>query len=634
MLIDEVVMSDIKDSTTEKKLGKYTIVSQLGQGAMGTVYKGFDPLIERYVAIKTIRKKFLEGQDIDVKQILARFKREAQAAGRLNHPNIVSVYEYGEDNNTVFIAMEIVNGRELKEFFDKQERFVDEDHVFEIMYQLLNALAHSHKHGVVHRDIKPANIIVMDDGQIKVADFGIANVESSNLTQVGSMLGTPGYMSPEQIMGQKVDAYSDIFSAGIVFYQLLTGEKPFPGQAMATIMHKVLNEIPANPSILNCQIPSALDDVIQKALAKKTKDRFQTANEFSNAIKKALKNETAVTSNIESKKITIASTGNLSNEAPNEVNSEEATVLSTNRPASTSFNEEATVLSTNNRPANTSFNEEATVLSTNRPANTGFNEEATVLSTNRPTNTAFNEDATVVSNPNVIQRDINLEQSKQITKASSSSKKNILIAIILIIVCSGAGVFFFMQTKQKEVLSLKNPITESIKITTENNITSKKISPHKNIITDTNTIKKESKQDIHANINKIGQKNKVTNFDENKPDENKPDENEFNIEKVSDKSKQDTKVTTVNTTTIQGKIEQNIKVLDTDVKKPSDQIKQDIKITNTKKIPDKQVIKVANTDIKKISNKKDNTKKAISENTTETQNVNSFLEELNKMAEE
>ena len=269
--------------TDLNKLGKYEIRGELGQGAMGIVYDGFDPMIGRRVALKTVRRDQLERAEAE--EILARFKREAQAAGRLNHPNIVSIYEYGEDNGTAFIAMEFVEGRELKDYFDGSERFPMAE-IVRIMGQLLEALDFSHKNGVVHRDIKPANIILLKDGTVKVADFGIARVESSNLTQAGSVLGTPSYMSPEQFMGQTVDGRSDLFSAGVILYQFLTGEKPFTG-ALTTIMHKVLKEQPAAPSELNVQVPRPFDALIGKALAKRPDERFQNGREFAIALKMA-----------------------------------------------------------------------------------------------------------------------------------------------------------------------------------------------------------------------------------------------------------------------------------------------------------------------------------------------------------
>jgi serine/threonine-protein kinase len=215
--------------------------------------------------------------------VIARFRREAQAAGRLNHPNIVSIYDFGEDSGVWYIAMEFVQGRELKESFETNERFKIAD-IVRIMSQILNALDYSHRQGVIHRDVKPANIFLLSDGSVKVADFGIAHIESSNLTQVGTVMGTPSYMSPEQIMGLPVDGRSDLFSAGVVLYQFLTGERPFAGSATTT-MQKVLKEEPLPPSTLNVQLPPAMDAVVRKALAKRADERFQTAQEFADAIR-------------------------------------------------------------------------------------------------------------------------------------------------------------------------------------------------------------------------------------------------------------------------------------------------------------------------------------------------------------
>ncbi|HNH34361.1 MAG TPA: serine/threonine-protein kinase, partial [Rhodocyclaceae bacterium] len=259
-----------------QKLGKYEIRRELGSGAMGIVYEGWDPAIGRRVAIKTVKREQLDRAEAE--EVLVRFRREAQAAGRLSHPNIVAIYEFGEDGGTSFIAMEFIEGRELKDHFDDEERF-PLPRVVAIMEQLLAALDHAHKNGVVHRDIKPANIILLADGTVKVADFGIARIESSNLTQAGSVLGTPSYMSPEQFMGQTVDGRSDLYSAGVILYQFLTGEKPFTG-ALTTIMHKVLNEEPPAPSILNVQVRRPFDALVKKAMAKRPDERFQSGREF------------------------------------------------------------------------------------------------------------------------------------------------------------------------------------------------------------------------------------------------------------------------------------------------------------------------------------------------------------------
>lgn len=247
---------------------------------MGVVYEGHDPGIDRRVAIKTLKREHLERSEAD--DVLARFAREAQAAGRLNHPGIVAIYDYGEDQGVAYIAMEYVEGRSLKDVLDAGERF-SLPAVMRIMEQVLSALDYSHGRGVVHRDIKPANIILLADSSIKVTDFGVARIESSTLTQAGTVLGTPAYMSPEQFMGQTVDGRSDIFSAAAMCYQLLTGEKPFTG-GLTTIMHRVLKEIPPPPSELNVQVPRFLDTVIARAMAKRPDERYQTAAEFREAL--------------------------------------------------------------------------------------------------------------------------------------------------------------------------------------------------------------------------------------------------------------------------------------------------------------------------------------------------------------
>jgi len=273
------------------KLGKYQIRRELGKGAMGVVYEGFDPLIERTVAIKTIRPEQLNKDQ--AAELVARFRREAQAAGRLNHPHIVSIYEYGEDADGAagggpisYIAMEFVRGRELRDYFEANERFPLKE-IERIMVEMLDALQHAHERGVIHRDMKPANVILLDNGAVKVADFGIARLETSDLTQAGAVLGTPAYMSPEQFLGQGVDNRSDLFSCGVILYQFLTGEKPFTGN-VTTIMYKVLSEEPLAPSMLNTTLPPAWDVVVRKAMAKKVAERYQSAAEFSAAIREVV----------------------------------------------------------------------------------------------------------------------------------------------------------------------------------------------------------------------------------------------------------------------------------------------------------------------------------------------------------
>jgi serine/threonine-protein kinase len=265
-------------------LGKYEIRGTLGKGAMGTVYDGYDSVIDRRVAIKTMTKP--DPADSEAQEELARFRREAQAAGRLAHPNIVGVYDYGEEGDTAYIVMEYAPGTELKKVLDKGERMPPAEAV-RIMQGVLAGLQYSHERGVVHRDIKPGNIILSPDGTVKIADFGIARIESSSMTQAGTVLGTPAYMSPEQFMGQTVDARTDIYSAGVMFYQLLTGERPFEG-SMSAIMHKALNTEPPRPSDLSVTAPSALDMVVARAMAKRPEGRYESAAQFADAIRTAL----------------------------------------------------------------------------------------------------------------------------------------------------------------------------------------------------------------------------------------------------------------------------------------------------------------------------------------------------------
>lgn len=271
------------------KLGKYEVRREVGRGGMGVVYEGFDPVIDRRVALKTFIHEFFDGTQAD--NLLSRLRREAQAAGRLSHPNIIAVYDFDEDktqdadgseHTTAFIAMEFVEGRSLEDYFQAHERFPMAE-VMRIMSELLDALEYSHEHGVVHRDIKPANIILLKNGTVKVADFGVARIESSTLTQVGTVLGSPSYMSPEQFMGQTVDGRSDLYSAAVVLYELLTGEVAFTG-AYTTIMHRVLNEIPSPPSALNVQVPKAFDGLLAMAMAKRPDERFQSAAAFKAAL--------------------------------------------------------------------------------------------------------------------------------------------------------------------------------------------------------------------------------------------------------------------------------------------------------------------------------------------------------------
>ena len=266
-------------------LGKYEIRGTLGRGAMGLVYDGWDPLIHRQVAIKTVR--LAGADDEEATEGLARFRREAQAAGRLSHPNIVGVYDFGETDDVAYIVMEFVAGGSLKEVLDKREK-LEAVWVCRIMSQVLAALAFSHARGVVHRDVKPANVMLSADGAVKLADFGIARIESSAMTSVGVVMGTPAYMAPEQFLGEPADARSDIYAAGAMAFHLLTGTRPYEGNPTA-IMHKVLNAgLAPRASERLPGLPVALDPVLQRAMARQAEDRFQDAASFADAMNAAL----------------------------------------------------------------------------------------------------------------------------------------------------------------------------------------------------------------------------------------------------------------------------------------------------------------------------------------------------------
>lgn len=267
-----------------RQIGRYRLEGMLGQGAMGTVHRARDTLIERTVALKTVRRD--AGDATREHEIIERFRMEAQAAGRLMHPNIVAVYDYGETDEVAYIAMEFVDGTALSALLG--ERATPLPRALDWFGDLMTGLDYAHAHGVVHRDIKPANLLVTRDGRVKISDFGIARLESSTLTQIGTMLGTPSYMSPEQFRGDPVDGRSDLFSAGVVLYQMLTGQRPFTG-ATAAVMQQVLNHTPAPPSSLNPALPAAFDAVVMQALAKAPEERHASARAFRQALDAALR---------------------------------------------------------------------------------------------------------------------------------------------------------------------------------------------------------------------------------------------------------------------------------------------------------------------------------------------------------
>ena len=269
-----------------KEIDRYEIIGELGHGAMGVVYKGRDPIIDRLVAIKTIRfDRLYEEQEIQ--GLKDRFFKEAQAAGKLAHPNIVTIFDVGEFRGISYMAMEYVEGEVLSRF-TPQGQLLQVDEVLRIIAQVAEALDFAHQRKVVHRDIKPANIMRTSEGQIKVMDFGIAKLPSSTLTQEGSVLGTPAYMSPEQIRGKELDGRSDLFSLGSILYELLTGTKPFRGENLSALTYQITHENPPPASPQNPQAPPAVDEILEKVLAKNPDDRYARGKEFAQALRRLL----------------------------------------------------------------------------------------------------------------------------------------------------------------------------------------------------------------------------------------------------------------------------------------------------------------------------------------------------------
>lgn len=255
------------------KIGRYEIIEVIGQGAMGIVYKAMDPLIERTVAIKTVPIAQLKEEGTEFE---ARFLREAQSAGRLSHPNIVTIYDVGETDDVAYIAMEYLSGTTLREIMDKGP--IPLDLVAATAAQIAEALAYAHEHGVVHRDIKPSNIVItLPHGQVKLTDFGIAHLVNSEKTTAGLMLGSPRYMSPEQAMGREINGRSDIFSLGAVLYEMLTGEYAFNGESLPSILYGVINTTPALPTLLRPEITVAFERLVMTMLNKQIEARIDSA---------------------------------------------------------------------------------------------------------------------------------------------------------------------------------------------------------------------------------------------------------------------------------------------------------------------------------------------------------------------
>lgn len=265
-----------------EQIGRYQVERILGQGAMGVIYQAYDPVIDRRVAIKLIRADLLDGEE--KAEFIARFRREAQTAGRCMHPNIVAIYDFAVHDGNPFLAMELVDGISLAAALRQRGRFAV-DAAVGIMLQVLDALECAHRIGVVHRDVKPANILLMADNRVKLTDFGIARVESTELTQYGTMIGTPSYMSPEQCRGEAVDARSDLFSAGTVFYEMLAGTRPFAGRTATEVTYRLLNEAPPDVASVAGDIPAVVAEVLRRALAKAPGDRFASAQAMAEALR-------------------------------------------------------------------------------------------------------------------------------------------------------------------------------------------------------------------------------------------------------------------------------------------------------------------------------------------------------------
>ena len=265
-------------SPTLTQVGRYRIERELGRGGMGVVYKAFDPVVERTVAIKTIR---LEAEDAE--GLLLRLKREAKSVGQLEHPNIVTLYDAGESGSLFYLAMQFIQGETLQDRIDHQ-RWFNIREILELFRQICAGLDYAHQRGVIHRDIKPANIMITTEGVVKLADFGIAKLAGGNTSTSGVILGTPSYMSPEQALGKPVDGRSDIFSLGSVLYEMVTGEKAFPGQSTTTVIYKIVHEPPTPITALQPGLDPALEAIVLKALAKSPEQRFQTCTELSTAL--------------------------------------------------------------------------------------------------------------------------------------------------------------------------------------------------------------------------------------------------------------------------------------------------------------------------------------------------------------
>lgn len=268
-------------------LGRYAVEKEIGKGAMGSVYLGRDPKIARVVAIKTMALA-QEFEEDELQEVKARFFREAETAGRLSHPNIVTIYDAGEEHDLAYIAMEYLKGDDLVRY-SKADNLLPVIKVMDIIRRAAEALHYAHQQNVVHRDIKPANVMyeAETDG-LKITDFGIARITDSSKTKTGMVLGTPSYMSPEQLSGKKVDGRSDLFSLGVMMFQLVTGRLPFQGESMATLMFKIANEPHPKPDTIRPELPRCVTVIINRALAKDPEKRYQTGAQMASDLRKCM----------------------------------------------------------------------------------------------------------------------------------------------------------------------------------------------------------------------------------------------------------------------------------------------------------------------------------------------------------
>jgi serine/threonine protein kinase len=268
------------DDPKSERFGRYQILSELGRGAMGVVYQARDPKINRVVAVKTI---LLDGQPPEEeREYRERFFREAEAAGRLSHPGIVTIFDMGEEPETraPYIVMEFVAGQSLDKLLVRNDHTLPLETALQLTCELAEALDYAHAQGVVHRDLKPANILITEDGHPKIADFGVAKLNLSNFTLSGRVLGTPAYMSPEQLNRDEVDGRSDLFSLGVILYTILTGYRPFQGNSALTVCFKVVNREPIPATVLNTDLPPGVDCIIKRAMAKDPAERYQRGMEM------------------------------------------------------------------------------------------------------------------------------------------------------------------------------------------------------------------------------------------------------------------------------------------------------------------------------------------------------------------